>query len=80
MRVLLEVHEDLQVRLVDDDDRVGRREDHFDLVELLVVYDNFLIEEVVILIHLVDQVRAVVVENLEVLKDLVQVRPQQHRL
>ena len=76
MRVLLEVHEDLQVRLVDNDDRVGRGEDHLDLVELLVVNDDFLIEEVVILIHLVDEVRAVVVENLEVLEDLVQVSPQ----
>lgn len=80
MRVLLEVHEDLQVRLVDDDDRVGRGQDHLDLVELLVVYDDFLIEEVMILIHLVDQVRAIVVEYLEVLEDLVEVRPQQHRL
>jgi hypothetical protein len=76
VRVLLEVHEDLQVRLVDNDDRVGRGEDHLDLVELLVVNDDFLIEEVVILIHLVDEVRAVVVENLEVLEDLVQVSPQ----
>ena len=88
MRVLLEVHEDLLVRLVDNDDRVGRGEHHLDLVELLVVYDDCLMEEAVMLIHLVghvravfvDQVRAVVVGNLEVLEDLVQVRPQQHRL
>jgi hypothetical protein len=87
VRVLLEVHEDLQVRLVDNDDRVGRGEDHLDLVELLVVYDDCLMEEAVMLIHLVhhvravlvDQVRAVVVRNLEIIEDLVQVRPQQHR-